>query len=180
MLTSKGSATIFGCNFSSYYAFLLLLGYWAAKLGIFDRSFLSFFDPIPPDSYCIKNTVPTSSRSSVSNDLCNNYPCTVFLLTCYISISSTVHKFRQKFSLVSGAANKMFTRNPAELKGELVDVSLTKTVKGLGFTLIGSDEASEKEEFLQIKHVIVDGPAFLDGRLRTGTVREYFRLFLRN
>jgi atrophin-1 interacting protein 3 (BAI1-associated protein 1) len=42
-----------------------------------------------------------------------------------------------------------FTRNPDELQGERISTSLIKSTRGLGFTIIGGDDA--EEEFLQIK-----------------------------
>lgn len=45
---------------------------------------------------------------------------------------------------------------------------LTKGSRGLGFTLIGNDNSSPVEEFLQIKTVLPGGSAFRDGRLRMG------------
>ena len=39
-------------------------------------------------------------------------------------------------------------------------------MQGLGFTIVGGDD--NVEEFLQIKSVVPNGPAWLDGRLKTG------------
>jgi hypothetical protein len=36
----------------------------------------------------------------------------------------------------------------------------------LGFTIVGGDDT--EEEFLQIKSVVPNGPAWLDGKLQTG------------
>ena len=46
-------------------------------------------------------------------------------------------------------------------------------MQGLGFTIVGGDD--NVEEFLQIKSVVPNGPAWLDGRLKTG---KKFRPFL--
>lgn len=62
----------------------------------------------------------------------------------------------------------MFTRNPAELQGEFVRTSLIKSSRGLGFTIVGGDD--NEEEFLQIKSVVPNGPAWQDGKLRTGNL----------
>lgn len=62
----------------------------------------------------------------------------------------------------------MFTRNPAELHGEFIRTSLVKSSRGLGFTIVGGDD--NEEEFLQIKSVVPNGPAWQDGKLRTGNV----------
>jgi PDZ domain len=59
-----------------------------------------------------------------------------------------------------------FTRNPDELQGERISTSLIKSTRGLGFTIIGGDDA--EEEFLQIKSVVPQGPAWQDGKLQMG------------
>jgi len=41
-----------------------------------------------------------------------------------------------------------------------------KSVKGLGFTIIGGDDSID--EFLQIKSIVPNGPAWLEGKLQTG------------
>lgn len=48
---------------------------------------------------------------------------------------------------------------------------LIKSSRGLGFTIVGGDE--NVEEFLQIKSVVPNGPAWLDGKLKTGDVLVY-------
>ncbi|XP_068148192.1 LOW QUALITY PROTEIN: membrane-associated guanylate kinase, WW and PDZ domain-containing protein 1 [Drosophila tropicalis] len=68
-----------------------------------------------------------------------------------------------------------FTRNPAELQGHRINTTLMKSTRGLGFTIVGSDGLSggDVEEFLQIKTVVPNGPAWLDGQLQTGDVLVY-------
>ena len=44
-------------------------------------------------------------------------------------------------------------------------------MQGLGFTIVGGDD--NVEEFLQIKSVVPNGPAWLDGNLKTGDVLVY-------
>ncbi|XP_055503599.1 membrane-associated guanylate kinase, WW and PDZ domain-containing protein 1b isoform X7 [Leucoraja erinacea] len=58
-----------------------------------------------------------------------------------------------------------FTRNPAELKGQFINTKLKKSTRGFGFTVVGGDEP---DEFLQIKSLVLDGPAALDGKMETG------------
>jgi hypothetical protein len=60
----------------------------------------------------------------------------------------------------------VFTKNPDELKGEIHYTSLVKSIRGFGFTIIGGNQSDE--EFLQIKKVVENGPAYLDGVLQTG------------
>uniref|UniRef100_A0A8C9S8B0 Membrane-associated guanylate kinase, WW and PDZ domain-containing protein 1 n=1 Tax=Scleropages formosus TaxID=113540 RepID=A0A8C9S8B0_SCLFO len=60
-----------------------------------------------------------------------------------------------------------FTRNPAELKGTFIHTRLKKSRRGFGFTVVGGDEP---DEFLQIKSLVLDGPAALDGKMETGDV----------
>ncbi|XP_033213644.1 membrane-associated guanylate kinase, WW and PDZ domain-containing protein 1-like isoform X2 [Belonocnema kinseyi] len=64
-----------------------------------------------------------------------------------------------------------FTRNPEQLKGQRIRSSLIKSSRGLGFTIVGGDDTVE--EFLQIKSVVPNGPAWLDGKLQTGDVLVY-------
>lgn len=59
-----------------------------------------------------------------------------------------------------------FTLNPDELIGERIHSSLVKSLRGLGITIVGGDDS--KEEFLQIKSVVPNGPAALEGHLQTG------------
>ncbi|KAL7827587.1 hypothetical protein SRHO_G00333050 [Serrasalmus rhombeus] len=60
-----------------------------------------------------------------------------------------------------------FTRNPAELKGTFINTKLLKSRRGFGFTVVGGDEP---DEFLQIKSLVLDGPAAVDGKMETGDV----------
>ncbi|XP_061900595.1 membrane-associated guanylate kinase, WW and PDZ domain-containing protein 1b isoform X3 [Entelurus aequoreus] len=60
-----------------------------------------------------------------------------------------------------------FTRNRAELKGTFINTKLKKSRRGFGFTVVGGDEP---DEFLQIKSLVLDGPAALDGKMETGDV----------
>ncbi|TNN39996.1 Membrane-associated guanylate kinase, WW and PDZ domain-containing protein 1 [Liparis tanakae] len=60
-----------------------------------------------------------------------------------------------------------FTRNRAELNGTFISTKLKKSRRGFGFTVVGGDEP---DEFLQIKSLVLDGPAALDGKMETGDV----------
>uniref|UniRef100_A0A8C9W9H3 Membrane-associated guanylate kinase, WW and PDZ domain-containing protein 1 n=1 Tax=Scleropages formosus TaxID=113540 RepID=A0A8C9W9H3_SCLFO len=60
-----------------------------------------------------------------------------------------------------------FTRNRSELKGTFIHTKLKKSRRGFGFTVVGGDEP---DEFLQIKSLVLDGPAALDGKMETGDV----------
>ncbi|KAG7249533.1 hypothetical protein CRUP_015474, partial [Coryphaenoides rupestris] len=60
-----------------------------------------------------------------------------------------------------------FTRNPAELTGTFINTKLKKSRRGFGFTVVGGDEP---DEFLQIKSLVLDGPAAVDGKMETGDV----------
>uniref|UniRef100_A0A1A9W3M9 Membrane-associated guanylate kinase, WW and PDZ domain-containing protein 1 n=1 Tax=Glossina brevipalpis TaxID=37001 RepID=A0A1A9W3M9_9MUSC len=64
-----------------------------------------------------------------------------------------------------------FTRNPAEMQGERITRTLLKSARGLGITIVGGDDGVE--EFLQIKSIVPNGPAWLDGRLQMGDVLVY-------
>lgn len=65
---------------------------------------------------------------------------------------------------VSGG-KPFFTRNRSELKGNFINTKLKKSRRGFGFTVVGGDEP---DEFLQIKSLVLDGPAALDGKMETG------------
>uniref|UniRef100_A0A158PCD8 WW domain-containing protein n=1 Tax=Angiostrongylus cantonensis TaxID=6313 RepID=A0A158PCD8_ANGCA len=45
--------------------------------------------------------------------------------------------------------NPYFTRDPQQLRGEMVTTTIVKGPKGLGFTLIGNDASSKGNEFIQ-------------------------------
>ena len=64
-----------------------------------------------------------------------------------------------------------FTRNPNELVGSMIRSTLLKGPRGLGFTIVGGDD--REEEFLQIKSVVPNGPAWREGNLETGDVLVY-------
>ena len=55
----------------------------------------------------------------------------------------------------------------SDLQGEIIQVSLPKTVKGFGFTIIGGDRPGE---LLQIKNIIPGSVANRDGHLLVGDV----------
>ncbi|XP_075165873.1 membrane associated guanylate kinase, WW and PDZ domain containing protein magi isoform X2 [Haematobia irritans] len=65
-----------------------------------------------------------------------------------------------------------FTRNPAEMQGERITATLLKSARGLGITIVGGD-GDGLEEFLQIKSIVPNGPAWVDGRLQMGDVLVY-------
>lgn len=66
-----------------------------------------------------------------------------------------------------------FTRNPDKLKGQKIRTTLIKSSRGLGFTIVGGDDSVE--EFLQIKSVVPNGPAWLDGKLQTGNIYNHIK-----
>lgn len=61
-----------------------------------------------------------------------------------------------------------FTNDPSKLIGERIVTKLMKSQKGFGFTIIGGDDSNN--EFLQIKNILPNGPAWNDGKLKTGDV----------
>uniref|UniRef100_A0A3Q1DBD1 Membrane associated guanylate kinase, WW and PDZ domain containing 1a n=1 Tax=Amphiprion ocellaris TaxID=80972 RepID=A0A3Q1DBD1_AMPOC len=71
------------------------------------------------------------------------------------------------FHWYSAGGKPFFTRNPAELKGTFINTKLKKSRRGFGFTVVGGDEP---DEFLQIKSLVLDGPAAVDGKMETGDV----------
>lgn len=69
------------------------------------------------------------------------------------------------------AGRASFTRDPSELCGQRFTTALLKSSRGLGFTIVGGDD--DVDEFLQIKSVVPNGPAWLDGKLQTGDLIVY-------
>ncbi|CEF60770.1 LD27118p [Strongyloides ratti] len=63
-----------------------------------------------------------------------------------------------------------FTRYVSKLKGQIYKTAIVKGPKGLGFTLIGNDGGSDNEEFIQIKGIIPNSPAELNGVLKPADV----------
>ncbi|KAG5444960.1 Membrane-associated guanylate kinase, WW and PDZ domain-containing protein 1 [Clonorchis sinensis] len=61
----------------------------------------------------------------------------------------------------------VFTTDPNQLPGPLFTASLVKSPRGFGFTIVGGTDCS-RPGFLQIKHLIPGGPAFLNGNLNVG------------
>ncbi|XP_053562633.1 membrane-associated guanylate kinase, WW and PDZ domain-containing protein 3 isoform X2 [Bombina bombina] len=70
-------------------------------------------------------------------------------------------------NLLTDPEKSPFTRDPAQLKGALLRTALKKSSMGFGFTIIGGDRP---DEFLQVKNVLKDGPAALDGKIAPGDV----------
>ena len=81
-----------------------------------------------------------------------------FKVKIFVSDSSFFYVFPAPF----------FTRDPAQLRGERIRTQLVKSMQGLGFTIVGGDD--NVEEFLQIKSVVPNGPAWLDAKLKTGNL----------
>lgn len=63
---------------------------------------------------------------------------------------------------------RYFTLNPSELKGDFYKTTLAKTTQGFGFTIIGANETSD--DYLQIKYIVPNGAAYLDGVLKQGDI----------
>ncbi|PIK54196.1 membrane-associated guanylate kinase inverted-like protein [Apostichopus japonicus] len=57
-----------------------------------------------------------------------------------------------------------------QAEGQEVEDQFVQEPSGFGFTIIGGDK---EDEFLQIKSILPDGPAFEDGKLETGDVLVY-------
>lgn len=74
------------------------------------------------------------------------------------------------FLRCSAGGKPFFTRNPAELKGTFINTKLKKSRRGFGFTVVGGDEP---DEFLQIKSLVLDGPAAVDGKMETGALHNH-------
>ncbi|XP_029281961.1 membrane-associated guanylate kinase, WW and PDZ domain-containing protein 3a [Cottoperca gobio] len=66
-----------------------------------------------------------------------------------------------------GRAARLFTRDPSQLQGSILQTALRKSTQGFGFTIIGGDRP---DEFLQVKNVLLDGPAAHDNKIASGDV----------
>ncbi|CAL8325823.1 unnamed protein product [Merluccius merluccius] len=64
-------------------------------------------------------------------------------------------------------AGRVFTRDPAQLQGNILRTALRKSPQGFGFTIIGGDRP---DEFLQVKNVLAEGPAAHDNKIASGDV----------
>ncbi|KAI8425779.1 hypothetical protein MSG28_011562 [Choristoneura fumiferana] len=71
----------------------------------------------------------------------------------------------------NGGSGSQNGANPSgELRGERFSLTLTKSTQGLGFTLIGAEGLPETEGYLQIRSIVPNSPAWIDGALRPGDV----------
>ncbi|KAG1659665.1 Membrane-associated guanylate kinase, WW and PDZ domain-containing protein 2 [Nymphon striatum] len=79
-----------------------------------------------------------------------------------------------EWMILSNIANLpyTFTRNPSELLGDIYRTTLIKSARGFGFTIVGGDDET-LEEFLQIKSIVTNGPAWQSAVLKTGDVLVY-------
>ena len=76
----------------------------------------------------------------------------------------TISKINSNF--IFNFTAPFFTRDPTLLRGDRLRCQLVKSSRGLGFTIVGGDD--NVDEFLQIKSVVPNGPAWNDGLLKTG------------
>uniref|UniRef100_H3C8B9 PDZ domain-containing protein n=1 Tax=Tetraodon nigroviridis TaxID=99883 RepID=H3C8B9_TETNG len=65
-----------------------------------------------------------------------------------------------------GRGVRGFTRDPTQLQGTMLQTALRKSPQGFGFTIIGGDRP---DEFLQVKNVLLDGPAAHDNKIASGS-----------
>ncbi|XP_072922704.1 membrane-associated guanylate kinase, WW and PDZ domain-containing protein 2a isoform X13 [Hemitrygon akajei] len=98
---------------------------------------------LPRPKHTCPGSLPQRSRST--NDLSQ-----------YRSDSAGMYRLYEK---------PLFTRDVSQLKGTFLTTSLKKSNMGFGFTIIGGDEP---DEFLQVKSVIPEGPAAMDGKMEMG------------
>ena len=113
---------------------------------------------------------PTPGRLDATiydNQKFNRCPFIFYLLPACPALS--LHN--NELILIISDERPFFTRDPTQLRGEKLQAKLVKSTKGLGFTIVGGDDS--EEEFLQIKSVVPNGPAWLDGKLKTGDVLVY-------
>ncbi|OWR47402.1 Membrane-associated guanylate kinase WW and PDZ domain-containing protein 2 [Danaus plexippus plexippus] len=77
----------------------------------------------------------------------------------------------EKVAAENGNNNQVNGPQPVgELRGERFTITLTKGTQGLGFTLIGAEGTPETNGYLQIRSIVHNSPAWIDGGLRPGDV----------
>ncbi|XP_041983951.1 membrane-associated guanylate kinase, WW and PDZ domain-containing protein 1 isoform X2 [Aricia agestis] len=77
----------------------------------------------------------------------------------------------EKMAAENGNNNQVNGPPPTgELRGERFTLTLTKGTQGLGFILIGAEGIPETEGYLQIRSIVPNSPAWIDGELRPGDV----------
>jgi len=87
------------------------------------------------------------------------------LCVCSVCIQCVFSVCFSKSGCLRSGGKPFFTRNRSELNGTFINTKLKKSRRGFGFTVVGGDEP---DEFLQIKSLVLDGPAALDGKMETG------------
>jgi C-terminal processing protease CtpA/Prc len=124
-------------------------------------------DSIPDDCHNGKKVIIIAVESIVKKDFIFNFLSDMkesYVVELYLK--ALKHYF---FRLKSHSP--FFTRDPALLRGDRLRCQLVKSSRGLGFTIVGGDD--NVDEFLQIKSVVPNGPAWTDGLLKTGDVLVY-------
>lgn len=91
------------------------------------------------------------------------------MIAAWLEIDNVKWCWERDPPLCGAGGKPFFTRNPAELKGTFINTKLKKSHRGFGFTVVGGDEP---DEFLQIKSLVLDGPAAVDGKMETGAVHS--------
>ena len=117
---------------------------------------------------------PTPGRLDATiydNQKFNRCPFIFYLLPACPALCPALCLHNNELILIISDDRPFFTRDPTQLRGEKLQAKLVKSTKGLGFTIVGGDDS--EEEFLQIKSVVPNGPAWLDGKLKTGDVLVY-------
>ncbi|KAM3959980.1 membrane associated guanylate kinase, WW and PDZ domain containing protein magi [Aphomia sociella] len=76
----------------------------------------------------------------------------------------------EKLAAENGGSQPNGPTPTGELRGERFTLTLTKSTQGLGFTLIGAEGIPETEGYLQIRSIVPNSPAWIDGALRPGDV----------
>ena len=92
----------------------------------------------------------------------NIYLIIYVVYTLVIYLSRIVNQLMIRYHISA----PFFTRDPTLLRGDRLRCQLVKSSRGLGFTIVGGDD--NVDEFLQIKSVVPNGPAWNDGLLKTG------------
>ena len=119
-----------------------------------------------------KTSSHLARRKGIYKPICNFiFHCIITLLRqrfyCLIYKSFNCKQYKNsEINVIIDIPVPFFTRDPTLLRGERLRCQLVKSSRGLGFTIVGGDD--NVDEFLQIKSVVPNGPAWNDGLLKTG------------
>uniref|UniRef100_A0A0K0FBK3 LD27118p (inferred by orthology to a D. melanogaster protein) n=1 Tax=Strongyloides venezuelensis TaxID=75913 RepID=A0A0K0FBK3_STRVS len=146
----------------------------SSNVGVYQKE-VKKFNEVP--GYGLIGTHPTKAiytSNTISTNVFND-PSTSFPKTPLHMNNHEIDKVFGNFKIdesdnFNSSPQFEFTRYISKLKGKILQTSIVKGPKGLGFTLIGNDGSCDREEFIQIKGIIPNSPAEIDGVLKSADV----------